>query len=126
LEQYDLIIVGSAVYASRISSSVKKFCKLRNEELLSRPLALFMCGTGEELQDKFYTKNYNPTLLNHALEKGWFGGVIEVDKHKNITKFVLSRILKGEKELHVEKLENVDPFVKAIQKKLKPKNQTKK
>ena len=116
LEQYDLIIIGAAVYAGRIPSSIRKFCKLKINDLLQRPLALFMCGTGEELQETNYKKNYPSALLDHALQKGWFGGVIEVDKHKNITKFVLSRILKGEKELHVEKLESIKPFVEAIKK----------
>ncbi len=119
LEQYDLIIVGSAIYASRIPSSVKKFCKLRKKELLNRPFALFMCGTGEDMQQTFYEKNYDPSLLNHALQKGWFGGLIELDKHKNITRFILSKILKGEKELHQERLEAIEPFVKAILQEIK-------
>ncbi len=80
-----------------------------------------MCGTAIELKDKNYEKNYPSSLLDHALQKGWFGGVIEVDKHKNVTKFVLSRILKGEKELHVEKLEDIKPFVDAIKKSLSKK-----
>ncbi|MDA3821824.1 MAG: hypothetical protein PF450_04315, partial [Bacteroidales bacterium] len=112
---------GSAVYAGRVPSSIKKFYKHKMENLLQRPLALFMCGTGIELKDSYYTKNYPHSLLEHAIEKGWFGGVIEVDKHKNVTKFILSKILKGEKELHVEKLEDIPPFVDAIKKQLRKK-----
>jgi len=119
LEQYDCIIVGSAIYASHIPSSIKKFCKLRKKELLDRPLALFMCGTGEELKDSFYQKNYDPSLLDHAVSKGWFGGVIVLNKHKNITKFILSLILKGEAELHEERPEAIEPFVADIKKSLK-------
>jgi len=121
LEQYDLIIIGSAVYAGGIPSSIKRFSNRNLQNLLQRPLALFMCGTAIELKDQNYEKNYPSSLLDHALQKGWFGGVIEVDKHKNITKFVLSRILKGEKELHVEKLEDIKPFVDAIKKSLSKK-----
>lgn len=116
LEQYDFIIIGAAVYAGRVPSSIKKFYKQKMSALLQRPLALFMCGTGIEFKDQYYTKNYPLPLLDHAMQKGWFGGVIEVDKHKNVTKFVLSRILKGEKELHVERLEEIKPFVDAIKK----------
>ncbi len=116
IEQYDLIIIGSAVYAGRIPSSIKKFYKRTMSALLQLPLAIFMCGTGIEFKEKYYAKNYPIQLLDHALQKGWFGGVIEVDKHKNVTKFVLSRILKGEKELHVERLEEIKPFVDAIKK----------
>jgi len=118
LDQYDLIIIGSAIYAGRVPSSIKKFYKRKMEDLLQRPLALFMCGTGIELKDTYYSKNYPVPLLDHAMQKGWFGGVIIVDKHKNVTKFILSRILKGEKEKHVEKLEDIPPFVDAIKKHL--------
>ena len=121
LEQYDLVIIGSAVYAGRVPSSIKKFCKLKMKDLMNRPLALFMNGIGIEFKDKYYSKNYHVSLLDHTLEKGWFGGVIEVDKHKNVTKFILSRILNGEKERHVEKLEDIPPFVDAIKKQLKKK-----
>jgi menaquinone-dependent protoporphyrinogen oxidase len=114
LDQYDLVIIGSAIYAGRIPSSIKKFCAKKGEELLSHPMALFMCGTGEELKDKYYTQNYPSQLLEHAKEKGWFGGVIELSQHRGITKMILSSILKGKKELHVEKQENIIPFVQNL------------
>jgi len=83
-------------------------------ELLQRPLALFMCGTGEEFKDKYYNQNYPESLLNHAISKGWFGGKILLSEHHGITKMVLSSILKGKKELHVEKKENIPLFVDSL------------
>ena len=114
LDQYDLIIIGSAVYAGKVPSRIRRFCKVKEDELLNRPLALFMCGTGEEFKDSYYEKNYPQSLLEHALEKGWFGGLIVLNQHRGITKMVLSSILKGKQELHVEKRENISGFVSSI------------
>jgi len=110
LAGYDRVVIGSAVYAGRVPARIRRFVKKNMEDLLHRPLSLFVCGTAEEFKDTYYEKNYPEQILNHADRREWFGGHIILEDHHGLKKMILSSILKGEKELHRERLENIEPF----------------
>ena len=115
LAGYDRIVIGSAVYAGRTPGAIRRFVKRNRGDLLQRPLSLFICGTAEEYKDTYYEKNYPEELLSHADHRGWFGGHIMLEEHRGIKKMILSSILKGEKELHRERPDAIEPFARALQ-----------
>jgi flavodoxin len=58
LDNYDLIIIGTPLYAGIPMTSVKKFCNNNVDILKKKKLAFFICGLGEasEMIDIFKTK----------------------------------------------------------------------
>ncbi len=114
LKGYDHIVIGSAVYAGRVPSSIRRFVARHKSDLMNLPLSLFVCGTGEEYKDQYFEKNYDHDILKHAERKGWFGGKIILSEHRGLKKMMLASILKEKTELHVEKRENIAPFAEAI------------
>ncbi len=114
LAVYDHIVIGSAVYAGRVPSSIRGFVKKKETVLLSKPLSIFVCGTGEEFFDQYLKKNYPAQVLEHTTFRIWFGGKIVLSEHRGIKKRILASILKDKTELHVEKREHIAPFARQI------------
>ena len=122
IQDYDLVIIGSAVYAENIPSSIRKFCRERENELIETPLALYMCAlAGPKFKDIYYKRGYSKVLLNHALELGWFGGVMALPHKSRVVSSFLSLFFKGDKVIHTERLEEIGPFVDSITEKMQKK-----
>ena len=72
--EYDLVVLGSAVYFGKLLPSAKSFIKTYTAELCQKPLGLFLvCGLTSEYE--YYREKLFPSeLRNHAFLSLYFGG----------------------------------------------------
>ncbi len=117
LSEFDLIIIGSAIYAGSTTRAIRSFCTKHEKELLAvAHLGLFLCGTDPDNVEQNFQKGFPSTLLEKAELKEWFGGRLVLSQVKGIMHAILKKMLKGEQEVHVEQPEAVDRFIAQSQK----------
>ncbi|PID33219.1 hypothetical protein CR969_01905 [Candidatus Saccharibacteria bacterium] len=105
LAEFDQVILGTAIYAQKALPSMARFCKENKDELLSKPLGLFMCS----LSLKSVSKAFSEQLNNHALFSDNFGGRINLDEVSAPEKAILKIINQHQNQDSVSQ-EKIDNF----------------
>lgn len=116
LSHYDTVIIGGGIHTGSLSPLVKRFCRKNKKKLITKRLGFYLCATNSEHKEEQFSKSYPSVLLENAVATGWFGGRIILAEHKNVTLFILKKILKSDSDLHAELPEEVEVFVKRMQK----------
>jgi menaquinone-dependent protoporphyrinogen oxidase len=111
LANYDTVVIGGGIHAGHLSGALRRFCSKYEALLRTKRLGLFVCGTDKDNQEKQFVDNFPQSLLDVAVTKGWFGGRIVFAEQKGIMRFMLKKILKGERDVHEEKPEAVKTFM---------------
>lgn len=100
LNNYDKVIVGSAIYAGRIIKEVQDFCKKNESALKGKKLGLFICGTLEgDTAKKQVESAFPQELLNTALVKESFGGKIQLSKMNFLEKKIIKAVAKLDSDM---------------------------
>lgn len=97
LSEYDVIILGTSIYAGKPRKNMTTFCNTHHKDLLSRHLVLFICGMDREHAIKEIEAAYNEALINHSLCTTFFEGEYLLPK-MNLADKLLLRIF-----FHVKK-----------------------
>lgn len=93
ISDYDLIIIGSAIYMGMPLKEIGMFININKEVLINNNLCLFTCNCqkGNIALEQMKTA-YTEELYNRALLKTEFGGRLSKEKmnffEKTITKFI--------------------------------------
>lgn len=81
LDEFDTVILGSAIYATKPMRSMMDFCQCNEELLLEKKLGLFICALADgSLVEKELQNAFSPSLINHASAVAWLGGKITLGK----------------------------------------------
>ncbi len=118
LDSYEAVILGGSIYMGQIQKKLKEYMEAHKAELLTKKLGLFICsGLPEDLEQEF-SANFPKELLDAAVAKEYFGGVLDKSKmglgHRMITKMMESVIKKEGKEGPKEMPENIGRLAKAM------------
>jgi Flavodoxin len=92
LDEYNTVIIGSAVYAGKIRKPVKDFCARWSDELIYKRLGLFLCCASAESAGKYYEENFHRFFLVHALERTVFGGELRQESMSFLEKKLIAAI----------------------------------
>ena len=112
IADFDLVVIGSAIYAGSATRAIRSFCVRHEKELLAVDhLGLFLCGTDPDTIEEKFQKSFPSTLLEKAELKEWFGGRLVLSQVTGIMHVILKKMLKGEQEVHVEQPEAIDRFI---------------
>ncbi|MGH0053650.1 MAG: flavodoxin domain-containing protein [Sphaerochaetaceae bacterium] len=115
LQDFDTIVVGGAIYAGTLHKKVRKFCKVHENELLTKQLALFTCNMEEgEGEMRQLEKNYPPALVAHAIVKSCFGGQFLFAKMGWFTKKIITKINKSDTDVKKLHYEVIDQFAQTL------------
>lgn len=114
LNAFDTVVIGGGIHAGSQSGALRRYCTKHEAQLRTKRLGLFVCGTDVEHQEKQISDSFPQSLLDVAVAKGWFGGRIIFDEQKGIMRFMLKKILKGEKDVHEERPEAIETFVSTL------------
>lgn len=114
LDSFGTVVIGGGVHAGSISGALRRYCAKHEAQLKTKRLGLFVCGTDVEHQEKQISDSFPQSLFDVAVAKGWFGGRIIFEEQKGIMRFMLKKILKGEKDVHEERPEAVETFISAL------------
>ncbi|MDR1851097.1 MAG: flavodoxin domain-containing protein [Propionibacteriaceae bacterium] len=94
LDGFDAIVVGGSVYAGQPTKALKNFLAAHQEVLLSKPLALFVCGMIPEAQKRAeeIAAVFPETLRKHALGCWFAGGEFRFDKLNFFERAIVKKI----------------------------------
>lgn len=92
LKNFDVVLLGSSIYMSKITPKMDSFCKDRYSELCDcKNLHLFLCGMDEYDAEKFKAELYPESVRTNAKSIKWFPGEYHL-KRMNLFDRLLLRI----------------------------------
>lgn len=92
LQDYDCVILGSALYAGNIIKKAKDFLKENETQLLEKKLGFFLCGLNSDGGESYFSKNFNKTLLDRASMTRFIGGKFDL-KELNLLERTIMKLL---------------------------------
>ncbi len=96
--QFERVIVGGSIYAGSIHKNLKAFCEKHEEELLARPLGIFLCALrGEDMEEKLQ-QNFPARLVQHARIKEWLGGRFIFAEHNFLIRAMMKKIMNSSED----------------------------
>lgn len=93
LSQFELIIIGSSIHAGSIPTDFQKFLLKNLNILLTKKIAIFMCGMekGEKLNKEF-ENNFPKELRDISIANGLLGGEFLFEKMNFLEKLIIKKI----------------------------------
>ena len=114
---FEMVILGSSIYAGQASKKMKTFCRVNESVLLQKRLGLFVCGMdpNKEQQEKELKDAYPEVLQNSATATGFMGGAFLFEKMNFFERAIIKKIAKT--TTSVQRIDNdaVDEFIKKLQ-----------
>ncbi|MDD3048702.1 MAG: flavodoxin domain-containing protein [Bacilli bacterium] len=96
INDYDKIIIGSAIYASSISKKIKNWYIKNEAILLTKKVYFYICGIGNEEEALGYLNQaLTPKLKDHIKIKQFLGGELRPDRVNFLFRFLIKQILKN-------------------------------
>ena len=95
LNDYEVVVLGTAMYMGKPMKEFKKFCNDHETELLKNKLILFTCGIGTKEEDKPYLWQHLPiSITQHALLYSHLCGEIRKDRMSLLARVAMSGYVK--------------------------------
>lgn len=110
LTHFNTIIVGTSIHAGTIPHNMQKFLFKNRNLLLSKQLAVFMCGMLEDKQEQLFEQNFSAELRNHSVCNGLFGGEFIFEEMNFIERFMVKKIAKVNHSVSSIKYDQIDEF----------------
>ena len=113
---FDMVILGSPIYAGQASSKIKSFCKVNEAVLLQKKIALFICGMHPEKkeQEKELQNAYPEVLQKKAIAVGFLGGEFLFEKMNFFERMIIKKIAKTTTSVHQIDWNAMEDFIKKI------------
>ncbi|MDR2733642.1 MAG: flavodoxin domain-containing protein [Spirochaetota bacterium] len=94
LDQFDCVIIGSALYAGMIRKEAKIFMRRYIHTLRQKKLGLYLSGLdgGHELE--FFSKNFPKELLDNARAAQFLGGIFDPEKCGMMERLITKAVAK--------------------------------
>jgi menaquinone-dependent protoporphyrinogen oxidase len=117
---YEIMILGTPIYASQPNKKMKTFCKSNESLLLQKKTALFVCGMEPDpsKREKELLDAYSEELRNKASTTRFLGGAFLFEKMNFAERFIIKKIANTQQTVHRILQEEIDAFVKQIQNEL--------
>lgn len=109
LDLYDVIVIGSAIYAGNLRPKTKDFITKEKNELLDKKLYLFTVQLNEgQKADEQLKEAYSEELYNHALDTATFSGEIILKKLNFFEKTIIKAIAKKDQDVKIDHIKDLD------------------
>lgn len=115
IKEYDIVLIGSSIYASKIHNSVIKFIDNNKQELKNKKIGLYVCCKEEDEKALEYIKNNFPEwIVKKALVKAHLGHEINLEKMSFLNKVIVKTVAKVDRSYSDIKTENIENFISSI------------
>lgn len=94
LNQFDCVIVGSAVYAGMIRKEAKAFLTENAELLRGKRLGLFLSGMDATNEKTYFDNNFSPDILRMSTANSFLGGIFDPQKAGVMGRLVMKAVAK--------------------------------
>jgi len=113
---FDVVILGTSVYAGQASKKMAAFCKANESVLLQKKTGLFVCGMHpeKEQREKELTDAYPEILQKNATTTGFLGGEFLFERMNFVERFIIKKIAKTTDSVSQIDWEAIDSFVEKI------------
>jgi menaquinone-dependent protoporphyrinogen oxidase len=113
---FEVVILGTPVYAGAASGKMKAFCKKNESALLQKKTGLFVCGMepAQAKQEKELKEAYSEVLLEKAGATGFLGGAFLFEKMSFIERAIIKKIAKTDKSIQRIDWDVLDAFVETL------------
>ena len=95
-EDFDTVIVGSAIYFGKAEKTARSFLRANAKELAKKRFGGFVCCAFSDMADKYIEETFSPELRRVAVDCAYFGGELKPDKQKNFFYKMLVRTMRNE------------------------------
>lgn len=114
INDFDAVILGTAIYAGNPMKKSKFFARKNIELLQTKKLGLFICGMdpGEEKHFEEMKASYPDVLLEHASVKYYLGGEFIFEDMNPMERFIIKKISKVQTSISLIHHDNIKKFVK--------------
>ncbi|NLJ82256.1 MAG: flavodoxin [Bacteroidales bacterium] len=114
LQEFEAVILGTAIYAGRPMKKTKRFIRRNLKTLKTKKIGLFICGMdpGKEKQAEEMRASFPDVLLNHATTKYYLGGEFIFEDLSFFERFIVKKVSKVNKSISLIHHENIKKFVK--------------
>jgi menaquinone-dependent protoporphyrinogen oxidase len=92
LDRHDFIVLGSSIHAGRIPRRLRRFIRKKSDQLLAKPLAIYLCCMDLGNSEKQMEANFPKPLREHAIELRCLGGEFLFEKMNKIEKTLVKKI----------------------------------
>jgi menaquinone-dependent protoporphyrinogen oxidase len=117
ISSFDRVILGGSIHIGSVQSSLKKFCTKHRHQLLSKPIALFVCGMEEEpaKQEEELRLAFPEEISQHALAKAFVGGEFLFEKMNFIQRMMIKKIAHTDVSRSEIKYDVLNSFISEIE-----------
>lgn len=112
LNDYDAVILGTAIYAGRPIRTIKKFAEKNLKILQTKKLGLFICGMGpnEDKHAEAMKATYPQELLEHATAKYYLGGEFIIEDMSRLERMIIKKVARVQTSISSLHHENIRKF----------------
>lgn len=113
IRSFDGIILGTSIYASALSKTMRRFCNENIEVWKRKRLALFVCGMEPDSakQQQELANAYPQELYEYAVSTCFAGGEFLFEKMNFFERAIIKRIAKTDKSVSSIKEDEIVRFV---------------
>ncbi len=115
IDDVDMVIMGSSVYAGRLNKEVLTFANNHQEKLLQKKLMLFTCNMHRGEEEEKQLRNIFPEeLTRHAQELVSFGGKFDFSKLNFLEKVVIKKVAKVTTDIEDLRFDAIEALAERI------------
>lgn len=115
IDDYDVILIGSAIYAGKIPKEISTFLNENKKELLTKKIGLFLCCKEEGLKAQNYLKdNFPDWVYERAFIKEHLGHGINFKKMNFIEKVIIKSLIKIKESYLDLKHDNIERVINTV------------
>ena len=116
ISAFEMVLIGSSIYAGQASKKVNLFCKANESLLLQKKIGLFVCGMhpDKEEQEKELKNAYSEDLQKKAMATGFLGGEFLFEKMNFFERMIIKKIAKTTSSVHQIDENAIDDFINQI------------
>jgi len=113
---FELVILGSPIYAGKASRKTTAFCKRNESVLLQKKTGLFVCGMhiDEEQRKKELQDAFPETLMQKSAATGFLGGAFLFEKMNFVERIIIRKISKINRTVHRIDKDAIDDFANKL------------
>jgi len=113
---FEMVILGSSIYAGQASKKMKTFCRVNESALLQKKTGLFVCGMhhDKEQQEKELKEAYPEVLHENAAAADFMGGEFLFEQMNIFERLIIKKIAKTTTSVHQIDWKAVDEFIEKL------------
>ena len=117
LNSFDAIVLGGPIYGGTLYGPIDIFCRNNLEELLTKKVALFVCGlsSSSSKQQHLLQSAFLRPLLAHAVCAEFVGGAVNLSKLSTSEKLLIKTMMKIDHDLTAIDQPAIDRLIDSLQ-----------